>query len=113
MTSKEAAESGLYWLTSWDGVVAVFYTLPQAYHGAFYECLRRVRGTDIAEGERVPTGTTFSIFRGHKGVGEVTIRQPDPDTERHFVWSPPSSGELNDITPEEYAHLIQRRREAK
>jgi len=112
-TQAEAAKNGLFWLVLWDGQVVEYSVLDAARLRAFQECEALVQGHYSNEGERTPTGASFMVFEGRRCVSRIDIHQPDPDTTPHFVWSPPRSDELNDITPEEYAHLIQRRQEPK
>lgn len=104
MTAQEAAESGLFWFTLWNGDVVTWPTLREAQRVAFQDCAH------VLDGSRI-TGIRIHIFRGKIGVSFVEIHENlNHETESHFVWT--SSADtygVEDISPEEYAHLRWRR----
>lgn len=109
MTIKDdqirAANSGLYWFTEWDGGVAAFMTLEEAERAAFEDCMIVLHQTRPGEDGKL-TGLTLTIFKGREAEADVRVHS-FAHVRPRIAWSPPDSDFC--VSPEEYAHLINRR----
>ena len=109
-TQAEAVAAGLFWFTRWDGTVIEETSLEQARQEAFEECVAVIHGH--YDTEEIPTHTciTVVVFLGLEDVATITVNSNIARREPLHGWSPPEwpVGELY-VSPEEYAHLVQRR----
>lgn len=110
MKQAEAAETGLYWFIEWEEPnITLFDTLAEAQRAAFEECLRVM---DTQEKDGKPSGIEIVVFKGRDAESSVRIH-----ARQHmggFVWSPPEwPAGVTTLSPEECAHLIQRRIRAR
>lgn len=109
-TQSEAAASGLYWFIEWEEPnITLFNTLAEAQRAAFEECLRVM---DTHEKDGKPSGIEIVVFKGRDA--ESSVRIYAHSQQGGYAWSPPEyPAGVTTLSPEECAHLIQRRIRAR
>jgi len=108
---RAAADGGVYWFTEWDGEVVAFMLLEEAERAAFENCLAVHHDLKESHDGRI-TGMSITIFKGRDAASQVSVRS-FASVEPRCVWSPPEWPAGAEVSPEEFAHLIQRRSEQR
>jgi hypothetical protein len=103
---REAAGTGRYWFVRWETGECPLFDTEQEARRALFEDLEGVLASELKR----PHSIEVLLFLGHASIGSVRLVSVPKNEVAWYGWSPVEDDSRSDITPEEFAHILLRRR---